>query len=111
MITRCLHPQACYELNMPRGTEAPKLLPPAPPPVSLATGLAPTAVAPTPTHAALGPPPILGGGLRGEVAHAAAQRIAALGIKLVCIDLDRTLLDIHTRGKWTAGPESLARCL
>lgn len=37
------------------------------------------------------------------------DHIVSLGIKLVAIDFDKTLVDVHTEGKWTESADKLAK--
>ena len=44
----------------------------------------------------------------GHVVNAAIQRLQRLGINLLALDFDETLIDIHTHGGWQNGEEELA---
>jgi len=44
----------------------------------------------------------------GDAINAAIQRLQHLGINLLALDFDQTLIDIHTHGCWRDGVEELA---
>ena len=60
----------------------------------------------TTTTAGSGTPPVVAGGGGGAI-HKVIHRLLDLGINLLAIDFDQTILDIHTGGRWNDTLEEL----